>query len=89
MYRGRLWTMRQESGFGLAEDGNARFKFLMKNGITGLSAGICKNTDVSFRDLDDPLFEEELGVVGITGISSPTLIDHEILFDGFPWTKLR
>lgn len=84
MHRGRLWTMRQESGFGLAEDGNARFKFLMKNGITGLSAGICKNTDVSFRDIDDPAFEEELGVVGITGISSPTLVDHEILFNGIP-----
>jgi methylmalonyl-CoA mutase N-terminal domain/subunit len=78
MHRGRLWTMRQFAGFGTAEETNARFKFLIGHGETGLSTAFDYPT-LYGRDSDDPLAEGEFGKCGVA-ISS--LKDMEILFDG-------
>jgi methylmalonyl-CoA mutase N-terminal domain/subunit len=80
MYRGRLWTMRQFAGFGTPEDTNARFKYLLKKGQTGLSAAFDLPTLMG-RDADDPLCE---GEVGICGVSVSSLKDMETLFEGIP-----
>ncbi len=80
MYRGRLWTMRQFAGFGTPEDTNARFKFLLENGQTGLSVAFDLPTLMG-RDADDPWSE---GEVGVCGVSVSSLKDMEILFDGIP-----
>ncbi|MGD9899106.1 MAG: methylmalonyl-CoA mutase [Calditrichaceae bacterium] len=80
MYRGRLWTMRQFAGFGKPEDTNRRFKYLLKNGQTGLSTAFDLPTLMG-RDADDPLSE---GEVGICGVSISSLKDMETLFDGIP-----
>ncbi|MFO7618100.1 MAG: methylmalonyl-CoA mutase family protein [Thermoplasmata archaeon] len=80
MHRGRLWTMRQFAGFGTAEETNARFKFLIGHGETGLSTAFDYPT-LYGRDSDDPLGEGEFGKCGVA-ISS--LKDMEILFDGIP-----
>mgnify|MGYP000138421560 CR=1 FL=1 len=60
MYRGRLWTMRQFSGFGTAADTNRRYKFLLAHGQTGLSVAFDMPT-IMGRDSDDPLSEGEVG----------------------------
>ncbi|MCE4623115.1 MAG: methylmalonyl-CoA mutase family protein [Desulfurococcales archaeon] len=78
MYRARLWTMRMFSGFGGPEETNARLKFLIKHGETGLSLAFDYPTLIGI-DPDDPLAE---GEVGIVGVSVPTLKDMEIIFDG-------
>ena len=78
MHRGRLWTMRQFAGFGTAEETNARFKFLIGHGETGLSTAFDYPT-LYGRDSDDSLAEGEFGKCGVA-ISS--LKDMEILFDG-------
>jgi len=80
MYRGRLWTMRQFAGFGTPEDTNARFKYLLKKGQTGLSTAFDLPTLMG-RDADDPLSE---GEVGICGVSVSSLKDMETLFEGIP-----
>lgn len=80
MYRGRLWTMRQFAGFGTPEDTNQRFKFLLKNGQTGLSVAFDLPTLMG-RDADDPFSE---GEVGVCGVSVSSLRDMEVLFDGIP-----
>ncbi len=80
MYRGRLWTMRQFAGFGTPEDTNARFKFLLENGQTGLSVAFDLPTLMG-RDADDEWSE---GEVGVCGVSVSSLKDMEILFDGIP-----
>ncbi len=80
MYRGRLWTMRQFAGFGTPEDTNARFKYLLKNGQTGLSVAFDLPTLMG-RDADDPFSE---GEVGLCGVSVSSLKDMEVLFDGIP-----
>jgi len=80
MHRGRLWTMRQFAGFGTAEETNARFKYLLSHGETGLSTAFDYPT-LYGRDSDDPLAEGEFGKCGVA-ISS--LRDMEILFDGIP-----
>ena len=80
MYRGRLWTMRQFAGFGTPEDTNARFKYLLKNGQTGLSVAFDLPTLMG-RDADDPFSE---GEVGVCGVSVSSLKDMETLFDGIP-----
>jgi len=78
MYRGKLWTMRQFAGFGTPEETNARYKFLLENGQTGLSVAFDLPTLMG-RDADDPLSEGEVGKCGVA-ISSRQ--DMDILFDG-------
>jgi methylmalonyl-CoA mutase N-terminal domain/subunit len=80
MYRSRLWTMRQFAGFGSAEDTNARFHYLLKHGVTGLSTAFDMPTLMG-RDADDPLSR---GEVGREGVAVSTLRDMEILFDKIP-----
>jgi methylmalonyl-CoA mutase N-terminal domain/subunit len=80
MYRGRLWTMRQFSGFGNAEQTNARYKYLLEQGQTGLSVAFDTPT-LYGRDTDDPMCAGEFGKCGVA-ISS--LADMEILFGGIP-----
>ncbi|MDQ4101132.1 MAG: methylmalonyl-CoA mutase family protein, partial [Thermoproteota archaeon] len=64
MYRERLWTMRQYSGFGSAEETNKRFKFLLDHGQTGLSLAFDLPTQTG-RDSDDPQAEGEIGRTGV------------------------
>ncbi len=80
MYRGRLWTMRQFAGMGTAEETNERFKFLLANGLTGLSVAFHLPT-IFARDSDHPFSH---GEVGKLGVAIDTLKDMEILFDGIP-----
>ncbi|MGH2500110.1 MAG: acyl-CoA mutase large subunit family protein [Candidatus Limnocylindria bacterium] len=80
MYRGRLWTMRQFAGFGSAEDSNARFHYLLSQGVTGLSVAFDMPTLMG-RDSDDPLSR---GEVGREGVAVDSLADMEILFDRIP-----
>src|SRR5215467_5571077 len=79
-YRGRLWTMRQFAGFGSASDTNARFKFLLAHGQTGLSTAFDFPTLMGY-DSDHPRSE---GEVGKTGVAVSSLADMETLFDGIP-----
>ncbi|MCS7275610.1 MAG: methylmalonyl-CoA mutase family protein [Dehalococcoidia bacterium] len=79
-YRGKVWTMRQFSGFGLAEETNARFKFLLAEGQTGLSIAFDLPTLYGY-DTDHPMAEGEFGKCGVA-VSS--LRDMEILLDGIP-----
>ncbi len=78
LYRGKLWTMRQFSGFGTPEETNARYKFLLAGGQTGLSVAFDLPTLMGL-DSDDPL---SAGEVGKCGVAIDTLEDMEILFDG-------
>lgn len=78
MYRGRLWTMRQFSGFGTPEESNRRFKFLLGQGQTGLSVAFDLPTLMGL-DSDDPL---SAGEVGKCGVAVDTLEDMQVLFDG-------
>ncbi|MHB1038376.1 MAG: acyl-CoA mutase large subunit family protein [Pirellulales bacterium] len=78
MYRGRLWTMRQFAGFGLAEETNARFKFLLEKGQTGLSTAFDLPTLMGL-DSDHP---RSAGEVGRLGVAVDTLDDFERLFAG-------
>jgi methylmalonyl-CoA mutase N-terminal domain/subunit len=80
MYRGRLWTMRQFAGFGTAEDTNARYKFLLSHGQTGLSVAFDFPTLMGY-DSDHPRSE---GEVGKCGVAIASLADMETLFDGIP-----
>ncbi|MGQ0647518.1 MAG: acyl-CoA mutase large subunit family protein [Gemmatimonadaceae bacterium] len=79
-YRGRLWTMRQFAGFGTARETNARFKFLLEHGQTGLSTAFDFPTLMGY-DSDHPRSE---GEVGKTGVAISSLADMETLFDGIP-----
>ncbi len=79
-YRGRLWTMRQFAGFGSARDTNARYKFLLANGQTGLSVAFDFPTLMGY-DSDHPRSE---GEVGKCGVAISSLADMETLFDGIP-----
>ncbi len=80
MYWGRLWTMRQFSGFGTPEDTNKRYKYLLRQGQTGLSVAFDFPT-LYGRNSDDPF---SLGEVGRCGVAVDTLRDMEIIFDGIP-----
>jgi len=77
-YRGRLWTMRQYSGFGSADESNRRYRFLLEQGQTGLSVALDLPTQCGF-DPVDPMARPEVGKVGV---SLSTLADMEALFDG-------
>ncbi|HEX8726511.1 MAG TPA: methylmalonyl-CoA mutase family protein [Gemmatimonadaceae bacterium] len=79
-YRGKLWTMRQFAGFGSAEDTNARFKFLLEHGQTGLSTAFDFPTLMGY----DSDHARSLGEVGKTGVAISSLADMEVLFDGIP-----
>jgi methylmalonyl-CoA mutase, N-terminal domain len=80
MYRGRLWTMRQFAGFGVPEDTNKRFKYLLKEGQTGLSVAFDYPTLFGY-DSDNPLSQ---GEVGRCGVAIDSLADMEALFEGIP-----
>jgi len=84
MHRGRLWTMRMFAGFGTAEETNARYKYLLEHGETGLSVAFDMPTLYGY-DTDDPLAAGEFGKCGVA-VSS--LADMEILFDGLPVDKI-
>ncbi len=84
MYRGRLWTMRQFAGFGTAEDTNARYKFLLERGQTGLSVAFDFPTLMGY-DSDHPRSE---GEVGRCGVAISSLADMETLFDGIPLDRV-
>jgi methylmalonyl-CoA mutase N-terminal domain/subunit len=83
-YRGKLWTMRQFAGFGSASDTNARFKFLLEHGQTGLSTAFDFPTLMGY-DSDHPRSE---GEVGKTGVAISSLADMEVLFEGIPLDKV-
>jgi len=77
-YRGKLWTMRQFAGFSTPEDTNARFKYLLDQGQTGLSVAYDLPTLMGY-DADSPLSE---GEVGKCGVAVSSLADMEVLFSG-------
>jgi len=80
MYRGRLWTMRQFAGFGSPEDTNRRFKYLLAQGMSGLSTAFDMPALMGY-DADHPMAR---GEVGKEGVAVSTLRDFEVLFDGIP-----
>ena len=84
MYRGRLWTMRMFAGFGRPEDTNARFKYLLEEGETGLSTAFDMPALMGY-DAEHP---RARGEVGKEGVSVSTLEDFEILFDGIPLDRV-
>jgi methylmalonyl-CoA mutase, N-terminal domain len=84
MYRGRLWTMRQYAGFGDAEESNKRYKYLLKNGQTGLSIAFDLPTQIGY----DSDYSMSHGEVGKVGVAIDSLKDMEILFEGIPLEKV-
>ncbi len=84
MYRGRFWTMRQYAGYASAEESNARYKYLLEQGQTGLSVAFDLPTQIGY-DADDPLAEGEVGKVGVS-ISS--LDNMRTLFNSIPLDKV-
>ncbi len=84
MYRGRLWTMRQFAGFGLAEDTNERFHFLLKQGQDGLSTAFDMPTLMGY----DADHERAQGEVGREGVAVSTIDDMMTLFKGIPLDKV-
>ena len=84
MYRSRFWTMRQYSGFGTSRETNRRFRYLLDQGVTGLSVAFDLPTQMGL-DSDDPRAQ---GEVGRTGVAIDTIDDIEILFDGIPLDRV-
>ena len=84
MYRGRLWTMRQYAGFSTARESNARYRYLLEQGQTGLSVAFDLPTQMGY-DSDAP---EAEGEVGRVGVAIDSLADMEQLFDGIPLDKV-
>ena len=80
MYRGRPWTLRQYAGFASAEETNARFRYLLERGQTGLSVAFDLPTQLGY-DSDDP---RAVGEVGRTGVAIDSIADMEILLDSIP-----
>jgi len=80
MYRGKLWTMRQFAGFGTAEETNARFRYLLDHGQTGLSTAFDMPTLMGY----DSDHERSVGEVGREGVAIDSLEDMETLFAGIP-----
>ena len=83
-YRGRVWTMRQYSGYATAADTNRRFRYLLEQGQTGLSVAFDLPTQIGY-DSDHPLARGEVGKVGVPICS---LEDMETLFDGIPLARV-
>jgi methylmalonyl-CoA mutase N-terminal domain/subunit len=84
MYRGRLWTMRQYAGYATAQESNARYRYLLAQGQTGLSVAFDLPTQIGY-DADDPMAQGEVGKVGVS-ISS--VEDMETLFKDIPLDKV-
>ncbi len=84
MYSGRPWTIRQYSGYGTAEDTNARYRYLLDRGQTGLSVAFDLPTQIGL-DSDEPEASDEVGRVGV---AIDTLSDLELLFDGIPLERV-
>ncbi len=84
MYRGRFWTMRQYAGYATAEESNARYRFLLEQGQSGLSVAFDLPTQIGY-DADDPM---ALGEVGKVGVSISSLHDMARLFEGIPLDKV-
>ena len=80
MYRGRLWTMRQYAGFGSAEQSNARYRYLLAQGVSGLSVAFDLPTQMGY-DSDHPL---AAGEVGRVGVAIDSIEDVAVLFHGIP-----
>jgi methylmalonyl-CoA mutase N-terminal domain/subunit len=84
MYRSRLWTMRMYAGFGTAEESNERYRYLLSQGVTGLSVAFDLPTQIGY-DSDNPISEGEVGKVGV---AIDSLADIETLFDGIELEKV-
>ena len=84
MYRGRFWTMRQYAGFASAAESNQRYRFLLDQGVTGLSIAFDLPTQIGY-DSDAPMAEGEVGKVGVPVCSSA---DMDVLLDGIPLDKV-
>jgi methylmalonyl-CoA mutase N-terminal domain/subunit len=84
MYRGRLWTMRQYAGFGNAAESNARYRYLLNEGVSGLSVAFDLPTQMGY-DSDHPLAEGEVGKVGV---AIDSIEDMAVLFDGIPLDRV-
>jgi len=84
MYRGRLWTMRQYAGFGTAAESNRRYRYLLSQGVTGLSVAFDLPTQMGY-DSDHPLAQGEVGRVGV---AIDSLEDMAELFDGIPLDRV-
>jgi methylmalonyl-CoA mutase, N-terminal domain len=84
MYRGRLWTMRQYAGFGTAAESNRRYRYLLSQGVTGLSVAFDLPTQIGY-DSDHPL---AAGEVGRTGVAIDSIDDMATLFDGIPLDRV-
>ncbi|MBE0610729.1 MAG: methylmalonyl-CoA mutase family protein [Dehalococcoidia bacterium] len=84
MYRSRFWTMRQYAGFGTAEESNQRYRYLLKQGQTGLSVAFDLPTQIGY-DSDDPMATGEVGKVGV---AIDSIEDMLTLFDGIPLDKV-
>jgi methylmalonyl-CoA mutase N-terminal domain/subunit len=84
MYRGRLWTMRQYAGFGTAAESNARYRYLLDQGVTGLSVAFDLPTQMGY-DSDHPLARGEVGRVGV---AIDSIDDMLVLFDRIPLDRV-
>jgi len=84
MYRGRFWTMRQYAGFGSAKESNARYRYLLSQGQTGLSVAFDLPTQAGY-DSDHPL---SMGEVGKVGVAIDSIEDMKVLFDSIPLDKV-
>ncbi|MEK6284604.1 MAG: methylmalonyl-CoA mutase family protein [Acidobacteriota bacterium] len=84
MYRGKLWTMRQYAGYASAADSNARYRYLLEQGQTGLSVAFDLPTQMGY-DSDHPMARGEVGRVGV---AIDTIEDMEMLFDQIPLDKV-
>src|SRR5579871_4587805 len=84
MYRGRLWTMRQYAGFATAAESNARYRYLLDHGTTGLSVAFDLPTQLGY-DSDAP---QSRGEVGKVGVAIDSVSDMETLFDGIPLDRV-
>src|ERR1700690_1920002 len=84
MYRGRLWTTRQYAGFGTAAESNQRYRYLLAQGVNGLSVAFDLPTQIGM-DSDHPLAQGEVGKVGV---AIDSLEDMQTLFDGIPLERV-
>src|SRR6188768_777728 len=84
MYRGRLWTMRQYAGFGTASESNQRYRYLLSQGVSGLSVAFDLPTQIGY-DSDHTLASGEVGRVGV---AIDSIEDMAVLFDGIPLDKV-
>jgi len=84
MYRSRLWTMRQYAGFGTAAESNARYRYLLANGVSGLSVAFDLPTQMGY-DSDHPL---AAGEVGRVGVAIDSIDDMAALFEGIPMDRV-